>query len=160
MPGFITVDHSKAGQGRWVTPEGFYECLIDSAKYARTGKGTDYLSISLSVRRDVEQAGAGEAIDWPVWKKKEPTRNDPEGFPAGTIQNLSRVAGIPNGQAFETIDEWMRAIAKKPIRVEIRHEEYNGETRSRVAYIYVSQAPAPPLQSQGFVEVEDDDLPF
>lgn len=157
---FITVDHSKARQGRWVAPEGFYECIIGAAKISRTNKGTEYLQISLGVRADVEQEGAGEVIDWPVWKKREPTRNDPGGFPAGTIHHLSRVAGIPNNQNFETIDEWMRAITRKPIRVEIRHEEYNGETRAKVAYIYDSQAPAPSLQSQGFVEVKDEDLPF
>jgi len=160
MPGFITVNHEKGQNGRWLAPEGFYECIINSAKITQTGKGKDYLQIILGVRADVEQEGAGEVIDWPVWKRREPTKNDPGGFPAGTIHYLSRVAGILNGQNFETIDDWMRAITKKPIRVEIRQVVYNGDIRARVAYIYDSQARVPSLQSQGFIEVKDDDLPF
>lgn len=160
MPGFITVDHRHAMQGRWLAPEGFYECLIMGVKFDRTSKGTDFIKITLNVRADVQQEGAGEIIDWPLWKRREPTPKDPEGFHYNIIQQISRVTGLHNGQNFDTVEDWMRALGNKPIRVEIQHEKYNEETHAKVAYIYESQAPVPSLKVQGFVEVKDEELPF
>lgn len=157
---FVTIDHSKAQQGRYMPPEGVYECLIKNAQNSMTRNGTEYLQINLTIRDDVAQEGAGETIDWPVWRKKAPTRNDPDGFPAGTIQHISRVTGLANGTNFETIDDWMRALSNKPIRVEIRHEEYNGNTRARVSYVHETEQPDISPQAQGFVEVKDGELPF
>lgn len=159
--GFMTVDHSKAQQGRYLPPEGIYECLIKEVKFDTTKGGTEYLHISLEVRDDVQQEGQGESIDWPVWRKKEPTRNDPAGFPAGTIQHISRVVKFDNGVNFETIDDWMKALTKKPIRVEIKHDEYQGNVRAKVAYVYETEAPEISLSAQGFVAVAtDEELPF
>ena len=159
--GFMTVDHSKAQQGRFLAPEGTYECIISAARINKTQKGTEYLQINLSIREDVEQPCAGENIEWPVWKKKEPTRNDPNGFPQGTIQHISRVVKLENGLSFDTFDDWTRAIQGKPIRVEIRHEEYNGSTRARVSYVYATEHPEVSLRDQGFVPVDaDEELPF
>lgn len=158
---FLTIDHTKAQQGRYMPPEGQYECLIKEAKYDQTQKGTEYLRITLDIRDDVSQEGMGETIDWAVWKKREPARVDPAGFPLGTIQHISRVVGFDNGQSFGTIDEWMKALVKKPIRVEIRHEEYNGTARARVGYVFETEHPDISLSTQGFTPVAtDEELPF
>ena len=158
---FMTVDHSKAQQGRYMPPEGEYECLIQEAKYDTTRGGTEYLRITLRIREDVEQEGQGETIDWPVWKKKQPTSKDPEGFPAGTIQHISRVVNFENGTSFDSIDDWMRALAKKPIKVEIRHEEYQGNTNARVRYVHETEYSNVSLSAQGFVAVDpDEEMPF
>ena len=158
--GFITVDHNKAQQGRYMAPEGIYECLIHEAKFDKTAKGTEYIHITLGIRDDVPQEGQGENIDWPVWKKKEPSRQDPNGFPAGTIQHISRVVKLANGADYATIDDWFKAITRKPIRVEVKHEEYLGTTRARVGYVYETEHPKVSLAGQGFVQVGEDDLPF
>lgn len=160
--GFITVDHSKAQQGRFLPPEGIYECLIASAVLNTTNGGTEYLKIKLTIRGDVPQAFPGETIEWPVWRKKEPTQLDPDGFPLGTIQNISRVVKFENGQSFDTFDDWTKAITGKPIRVDIKHKEYNGNTNAQVAYVYETEYPNITLKEQGFVpvEVSDEELPF
>lgn len=157
---FLTVNHDEAQQGRYVAPEGFYECVISEARYDKTKGGTEYLRITLTIRDDVEQEGMGERIDWPIWRKKAPTPRDPDGFPVGTIQQLSRVMQFAQGKEFASIDEWMAALAHKPLRVEIKHEEYNGRTNARVAYIFDTEHPNVSIKNQGFVEVEDEELPF
>ena len=160
---FFKTDHSKAQQGRYMPPEGFYECAIQDAKFDITRSGTEYLHIVLAVRDDVEQEGQGEFIDWAVWRKKTPTSHDPDGFSVGQIQQISRVTGMENGVAFDTIDDWMRALRGRLIRVEIKHEEYKGNTNAKVAYCYESEHLAVVVSDQannGFVKVDDEDLPF
>ncbi len=156
----FTVDHSKASQGRYMAPEGFYECVISEVKLDQTQSGKEYLRIFLTVRDDVDQDGQNESIDWPVWKRREPGRNDPNGFPLGTIQHISRVTKLANGLSFESFDDWMTAITRKPIKVEIRHEEYNGNTRAKVAYVFETERANMSLGNQGFVEVDEGELPF
>jgi hypothetical protein len=159
--GFITVDHSNAQQGRFLPPEGVYECMIASAVLNTTNGGTEYLKIKLTIRGDVPQAFPGETIEWPVWRKKEPTQLDPDGFPLGTIQHISRVVKLENGQIFDTFDDWTKAITGKPIRVEIKHDEYQGNVRAKVAYVFETEAPNVSLSALGFVAVAtDEELPF
>lgn len=158
---FLKIDHEKAQQGRYMPPEGQYECLITMAKYNMTRNGTEYLHISLLIRDDVEQEGMGEVIDWSVWRKRKPGRQDPDGFAAGTIQHISKVVGFENGMEFSTIDDWMRALKGRTVRVEIKHEEYNDRVSAKVAYSYPSEHPnLGPAIPQGFVEVDDADDPF
>ena len=158
---FLKIDHEKAQQGRYMPPEGQYECLITMAKYNMTRNGTEYLHISLLIRDDVEQEGMGEVIDWSVWRKRKPGRQDPDGFAAGTIQHISKVVGFENGMEFSTIDDWMRALKGRTVRVEIKHEEYNDRVSAKVAYSYSSDHPnLGPAIPQGFVEVDDADVPF
>lgn len=158
--GFMTVNHEQAQQGRYMAPEGDYECVITEAKYDKTRGGTEYLHIVLQIRDDVAQEGRGETIDWPVWKKKQPTRNDPDGFALGTIQQISRVAQLPNGQDYPTIDDWMRALNHKPIKVQVKHETYNDHLNARVGFVYPTEHPEMSSSAQGFVEVNEEDLPF
>ena len=156
---FLKIDHEKAQQGRYMPPEGSYECLIKMAKYNMTRNGTEYLHIALLVRDDVEQEGMGESIDWSVWRKRSPGRHDPDGFAAGTIQHISKVVGFENGMEFATIDDWMRALKGRTVRVEIKHEEYNDRVRARVAYSYETEHPEVKSGSD-FAPVDDEDLPF
>lgn len=155
----IKVDFNQAQQGRFVAPEGQYECIIKAARHDMTKGGTEYLHITLVIREDVEQVGQGEVIDWSVWKKKIPTQRDPEGFPIGVIQHISKVVKFDNGQEFATFDDWMKALAGKPVCVEIKHDEFNGRTSAKVAYSH--ETAYPEVAAAGFVAVTDDeDLPF
>jgi len=159
MSSFMKVNHDQAQQGRYMPPEGRYECLIKAARYDMTRGGTEYLHITLAIRNDVEQEGMGETIDWPVWRKKAPTPRDPDGFALGTIQHLSKVVGFENGREFPTIDDWMRALVDRPVCVDIKHEEWNDRVRARVAYSYETEHPEVKSGSD-FAPVDDEDLPF
>lgn len=146
----FTINHAEASQGRYVAPEGNYECIISGAQYATTKGGTDFIAIALEIRRDVQQAGQGETIEWPVWKRKEPAKSDPEGYPSGTIQHISRMVKLENGKKYSSLDDWMEDIIKKPIKVTVKHDEYNGNTRAKVAYVYEAEYPV----------LDAEDLPF
>ncbi len=156
----FTVDYSKAQQGRYMPPEGRYECIIQESKYDKTKNGTEYLRLTLSIREDVEQEGMGEVIDWPIWRLRNPVKGDPEGFPQRTIQNISRAVQFDNGQDFDSFDQWMKALINRTIQVEIKHEEYNDRTNARVSYVFETEHPSVSPQAQGFVPVEEGDLPF
>lgn len=157
---FVSVDHSKAQQGQFTPEPGLYECVIASAKLATTRNGAEHISLTLEIRDDVPQDGQGESFNWPLWKKKQPRPSDPAGFHAGTIHSISRVVGLENGKSYDTIDDWLRAIIRKPIRVEVRHEEFNGRTQARVSYCFETEHPNLSAAAQGFVQVDDEELPF
>lgn len=157
---FVKVDHSKAQQGRFIPEEGIYECVIANAKLASTRSGTEHISIDLEIREDVPQEGQGETFNWPVWRKREPKSIDPDGFPAGSIHAISRVTGLPNDSEYATIDDWLRAIIRKPIRVEVRREEFNNRTQARVSYCYETEHPNLSASAQGFIQVDDEETPF
>jgi hypothetical protein len=151
------VDHQQAGQERYLPPEGDYEVAIGAVKRAVTGKGTEYIDITLRIRDDVKQEGAGKRFDYPLYRLREPTPVDPDGYPNSKVQRLSLACGISNGTSFDSIDEWMKALEDKNLRVTVRHEIYNDRPVARVAYLYASKVPG----GNGFVQVDDnEDLPF
>lgn len=157
---FMQVDHNKAQQGSYMPPEGIYEVIISSMQYNVTQSGTEYLQVKLDIRTDVMQEGMGESINWPIWRKKEPTPMDPDGFPSGVIQSLSRCAGLENGKSYPTMDAWINDLLRKPLRVEIKHNEWNGRVRPRVSYIYETEYPDVRAEAAGFVPVDDAEMPF
>lgn len=161
MSSFLKINHSQAQQGRFVAPEGRYECIIRSARYDSTMGGTEYLRITLDIRNDVPQECQGEAIEWSVWRKKQPGPRDPDGFAIGTIQHLSKVVGFDNGQEFASIDDWMRALSGRLICVDIKHEEFNGRINARVSYSYETEHPnVQPGADMPAVNDDDSDFPF
>ena len=92
-------------------------------------------------------------------KRTEPPRTRTVSRPAH--QHISRVVKLDNGADYATIDDWFKAITRKPIRVEVKHEEYLGTTRARVGYVYESEHPEVSLAGQGFCPGgNEDDLPF
>ncbi len=147
-------------------PEGDYEVTIESAAQNETRNGAQFLDLKLLIRPDVNQDGQGETIQYQVWRKKKPRTNDPDGFPIGTIQNVSKCVGFENGVSFASLDEWLDALVDKAIKVTVRHEEYNGTTSARVGYVNPSESPYVPGTpgsldaSSGFVQVDPDALPF
>lgn len=156
----FVVDYNKAEQSGFMPEEGVYEVLIDGAEESRTKSGTEYLKLTLYIRDDVEQNGKGECFDWPVWKLREPKAGDPSGYPQWRIQAISKAVQLPNGQNYDGLQSWMRAIMHKALQVKVEHESFNDRMQARVTTLYESQAPAPPLEKQGMTEVNVEDLPF
>lgn len=157
---FVKINHDEARQGPYMPPEGFYEVIIASMQYAATNSGTEYLRVKLDIRADIAQEGAGESIDWPIWRKKEPTPRDPDGFPNGTIQAISRCAGLESGVEYANMDAWINALLQRPIRVEIRHNEWQGRVRAQVSYLHETEHPVVNPTPKGFIAVSDEEVPF
>jgi len=152
----FSIDHTKASQGRYMPPEGAYEVVIASIRENQSRNGARYLDVKLVIRSDVLQEGQGESFQHAIWRKKAPGPSDPEGFPQGLIQNISKCVGIDNGMNFTSLTEWMECLPGRPIRVTIRHEEYNGAMQARVAYIHPPEIPYEP----GATAISPEDLPF
>ena len=153
----ITINHEQAAQGKYLVPEGTYEALISEAKFDTTGSGTEFIRLRLQIREDIPQSEGGQSFDWPIWKLKAPASTDPGGYSNARLQNISRCAGLANGTELEGMDDLLQAWTGKAIKVEIKHNERNGYTNADVGYIYPSEHPD---IRQGFIAVEDGDLPF
>ena len=179
---------SEAAQGSSIKPEGDYECLIAKVEERVTKNDKENLNISMVIRNDVEQNYKNGYIFDTLWKKKEPTNADLQvkGYSYGQIMALGKAAGLPDGKEYDSLEQFCSELVNKPLRVTIKHEEYNGKTQERVSWRNPTKYPtvkhipkqtttntatayAQPQQSyeptqtanQSFVDMPiDDDLPF
>lgn len=161
----VNYDEASAG----LLPAGIYECLIDTAKKTVTQNGTPVIDVRMIIRNDVEKNQRKNArIYHSLWMRKEPTAADNacEGFSAKQIQSLSKAAGLPNGKAYESIDQWCEDLPGKLVLVTTEHETYKDKPRSKVRWVNETKHPeCKHVRSQGpqdFVEADEDDgdVPF
>lgn len=145
-------------QTRDIIPEGVYEFLIGAASRATTKGGTDYISIPLTIRKDVEQPQKGRVLYHAIWKKHEPNNMDAQigGYNFGSVMAILKNAGIPAGTEFDSLKEMFVAVEGKPIRGTVTHDEYNGRTSAKISTFAPSQIQT---VSTG-TAVKVDDLPF
>lgn len=121
---------SEAAQSNSLKPEGDYECLIAKVEERVTKNGKENLNISMVIRNDVEQNYKNGYIFDTLWKKKEPTNADLQvkGYSYGQIMALGKAAGLPDGKEYDSLEQFLEELIKKPVRVTIKHEEYNGKS--------------------------------
>ena len=166
---FAPVDYQQAAVS--AIPEGKYEVVIKTVDFENTKNGTDYIGVVMVVRNDIEQKYKNRKIFYQLWKRKEPSEADKVfgGYGCAEIQALSKAAGLENGKNYDSFDDWFISLEGKSLKVNIRHEEYNGNTNARVRGVEVSGFPycnhiwpdgvANP--DIGFEEVSTEDpLPF
>nr|UWF94060.1 MAG: Protein of unknown function (DUF669) [Bacteriophage sp.] len=183
---------SEAAQSNSLKPEDDYECLIAKAEerdYTNSkGEEKTCLNISFIIRNDVEQGYKNGHIFHTLWKRREPTENDKQvkGYGFNQVMALGKAAGLPDGKDYDSLEQFLEELIKKPVRVTIKHGEWNGEKREEVSWLNPTKFPtvkhtfkqsqsstaqtyAQPQQSyapaqtanQGFVDMPiDDDLPF
>ncbi len=183
---------SEAAQPDSLKPEGDYECLIAKAEerdYTNSkGEEKTCLNISFVIRNDVEQGYKNGYIFHTLWKRIEPTENDMQvnGYGFNQVMALGKAAGLPDGKDYDSLEQFLGELVKKPVRVTVKHEEYNGKMQERVSWLNPTKYPtvkhtfkqsqngtatayAQPQQSyapaqtanQGFEDMPlDDDLPF
>jgi len=183
------VNHKEAAQGNGIKPEGDYECIILKAEEKETKNGKKNLSFALVVRNDVEQNYKNAYIWHTLWKRKEPTQSDMQvnGYSFGQIMAIGQSAGLPDGKDYDSLEDFCNDLLNRPIRVTIKHEEWNGNMQERVSYVnttrflncqhkfkerskasHTGYAEKPQqlvnqavqTQQQQFVDISDDDLPF
>lgn len=145
-------------QNRDIIPEGTYEFQIGSASTATTKGGTDYISIPMTIRKDLDQPQKGRVLFHAIWKKHEPNSMDAQisGFNFGSVMAILKNAGIPAGTEFDSLKDMLKAVEGKPIRGTVTHDEYNGRTSAKINTFSPSQAPA----IANGTAVEANDLPF
>lgn len=168
----FTVNHKEAGSDI-LLPEGEYEVIIKNAFLSKTANGAECISLRLTVRNDCGQKYENYMIFDNLYKRREPTPADMavDGYSAKQIQTLSKSAGLPDGKNYSGIDEWVKDLVGKLLRVTIKHEDYNGKKNARVQWRNETKRPNcthiwkdinPAAENIGFTEEsnEDDDVPF
>jgi hypothetical protein len=125
---FLKVNHKEAegNNNREFTPiaEGDYEAIISEAKIGKSQSGNDMITITLTIRDDVNQQFAKRKIwDYLVYTEKAKFK----------LQQVAKALKIPDGTNIETIQDFAKAILYSSIRIAIknREEEYNGQKKTR-----------------------------
>ncbi|MGN1112291.1 MAG: DUF669 domain-containing protein [Acutalibacteraceae bacterium] len=137
------ANQAEASQGSNIKPEGDYECIISRWTEKDSKSGSKGLNFAFIVRNDVEQAYKNAYIWHTLWKHKKPTEADMQvnGYGFGQIMAMGKAAGLPDGKEYESLEEFCNDLINKPIRVTLRHEEYNGKIQERVSYVNPSKFP-------------------
>ncbi|MDF3000549.1 MAG: hypothetical protein K0Q48_668 [Bacillota bacterium] len=166
----FSVNHNEASKGGGLIPEGEYEVIIKEAFLDVTKGGTAFINIPMIVRNDVEQPYQGAYLWHSLWRRKEPTDGDLacDGFSIKQIQTLSKAAGLENGKQYADLSDWSLDLKHKPLRITVKHEDYNNKTSAKVGYINETkvgtvkhQFKSADLAPTGMEEIdEDDDMPF
>jgi hypothetical protein len=148
---FLTVNHNEAGNNnnekREFTPiaEGEYEVIISEAKITKSSAGNDMITITLTIRDDVNQQFAKRKIwDYLVYTEKAMFK----------FQQVAKALAIPEGTKIDTIHDFQKAIQFATLRIGIkqREEEYKGEKKVRdyVAVYKRTEASARTVQADPF----------
>jgi hypothetical protein len=164
--GFLTVNHNQAGNNnekREFTPiaEGEYEAIISEAKIGKSSAGNDMITVTLTIRDDVNQQFAKRKIwDYLVYTEKAMFK----------FQQVAKALAIPEGTKIDTIHDFAKAIQFASVRISVknREEEYNGEKKIRdfVATYKEPHAPArqatqaDPFQTTAPSKTVSNDLPI
>lgn len=90
-------------------PEGKYETIITSIDEKTTKRGSQYLSIRLTIRNDVEGQKYGNACLFDaIYKKKEPTQEDlaVNGYTFGRLMAVGKAAKLTDGKEYKDLAEY------------------------------------------------------
>ena len=138
------ANQSEATQGSELKPEGSYECIIINAEEKQLQSGKLCLNLVYVIRNDIpEQKYKNAYLFHTLWKRREPTEADMQvnGYSFGQVMALGKAAGLPDGKDYESLEAYLQDLINKPIKVTIKHSEYNGKTREEVTYLNKTQYP-------------------
>lgn len=117
-----------------LVPVGEYEVIIRKIEERTTPNGATGLNFTLVVRNDVDQQHQNRCIFNTFWKRKNPTDMDRQvqGYGFNQIMFLAKIAKLPDGKNYESLEELCADLINRCILVTVYHEEYNGRTNARV----------------------------
>ena len=157
-------------------PAGQYEMIITRIKHDATKKGTEYISISMVVRNDLDQAlpnTNGKAHNRYYTHFMWPNRETGD-FELGDMQYVFEAAGIPEGTEINSFEELTKQLVNKPVRLKIGvyTPKDGGETRNstwpnnfdktkfpQVQHVFKKKAQTTTQPDVG-AGITDSDLPF
>ena len=126
-------------------PEGDYECIIASAEETSTMNGYTYFSVKLTIRNDVAQNCQNRNFYHAIWERKpeKQTENDKKvgGYSFKQIMNLAQAAGLPNGKAYETLNDLGADLNNRCVVASIVHSEWNGKVSAKVKWFNSTKHP-------------------
>lgn len=155
----FTIDTSNRQDGS-ITP-GEYETVINKVTEGESKRNkTPYIQIDLVIRNDVAiQKFKDRHLYYTIYDTKS-TRE--QGIYARQINTVSKYAGIQNGTRFANIQEWGRAIEKRPVLANVIEETYNDNKITKVNYIAETKYPQCFHSWNKTIESDEqkEDLPF
>ena len=122
------VNHEEAFEGNDLIPEGNYEIVVKEAKEKETESGRKHINLQLAVRNDVPQKYKNKVIFDTIWTKKD----DNETYNMANLQTVAKALNIPNGKAYNSLEELLSDWNGKGAKVSVKHEVYNEKTNARV----------------------------
>lgn len=159
------VDYSEVKEQNGIIAEGFYETVIVKAEINISKSGKQFIDMWCTVRNDIEQNYKNVNIFNKLWKSK-----DTDEYQMWQIQAISKSAQLENGKNYSSIEEWLKDLYNKTIKLKIVHEEYNGEPQPKVKGYYESEYPKlnhkfskkELEKNNSLIElsINDDDIPF
>ena len=169
-------------------PEGDYECIIVKIEEKTTRNGAKGLNFSMVIRNDVEQGYKNGYIFHTVWRKKNPSTYDEQvkGYNFGQLMAIAEACRLKDDKEYEYLEDFLTELNKKPLRVTLKHDDFNDRTYEKVSFFNPTVYPevrhkfkepvsnntyATNTQSQSFAsksfdipyeedEISDEDLPF
>ncbi len=120
--------------GGGLVPQGNYETIITNAEIRQTKNHKHKVSLTLTIRNDIQQDCQNRVLFIDIWRKREPTPADEQvdGFNFAQLMAVSRAAQIPSGQSFESLEQFLQALCGRCLLATVKHETYNGETTAKV----------------------------
>lgn len=179
---FVTQKVEKQNGEFEPLPAGYYEMTIDSTGPDATKGGTEFLSIVLRVRKDLDQAMPetngkyhNRLVFARVWRRKLTDQYD-----TNDLSIIAQAAGYAPGTPIDDWNDWSRKLEGKNVRVKvgIQEDTYQGKTTKRnqvwpsdfeptqfPTQAQMQAQPQPqPQQTNPFAQaqaqVNDNDLPF
>lgn len=162
----FTLNHEDAFTGDSLIPEGTYEVVIKVAKQEVTKNGKDKIGLHLVVRNDMPQKYGNKIVFESLFKSTKTGEYMPQQF-----NTIGKAAKIQNGKQYTSLDQLLGDFVGKPVKVTIKHEEYNGNTNARVQkwepseypevhHEYKDKAKAADSVFADMTPVDDQDIPF
>lgn len=130
----FTTNYKDLGQHDLI-PAGQYECFITDTHPDSTPGGTEYISMNLRIRKDLDKAlpntngkQHNRVIFANIWRRKATGKYSSE-----DLNCIMRAAGYPEKTVVKSWDDWTKKLVGKPVRVtvSITKDTYKGETRER-----------------------------
>lgn len=128
------TNYENIPQGGGLVPQGNYETVVTNAEIRQTKNGKYKVSLTLTIRNDIQQDCQNRVLFIDIWKRREPTPADEQvdGFNFAQLMAVSRAAQIPSGQSFESLSRFLQALCGRCLIATVKHETYNGETTAKV----------------------------
>lgn len=119
--------------------------------------GADFLDIRFRIRKDFQQEHQNNIIFHRIFAKKEDGK-----YPVGSIMNLAKAAGIPDGTKFSSLEDYLGQLVGKALKVTVKNEksEWQGKTYENLNVKRMEVTELPSLTTGNPMDISDDMLPF
>ncbi len=124
-------------------PEGTYEMIITGAGEETDRMGNSRLSITMTIRNDVQQERQNNVFYHSLFKLREPKPVDAQmnNYSYTAIMRIAQSVKLPENKQYNNLAELLADFINRPVKVEIYHDTYNNKTNARIKYWYASDVP-------------------